>query len=142
MRLIGLAVVVVLGLTLRRSTLRHSSHLPRRLPPWAFSTRVGRARRPRKHSSTGFASSVPRGPGRYPRIPLRRRGTQHDSLMPEKGRYWLIQQVRALPPERGGVTPAAALTAVTGLEHREMLRSPEEMKWLQHIDRLISRGST
>src|SRR5436309_3386871 len=32
--------------------------------------------------------------------------------------YWLIGQVRALPPERGGTTPAAALTAYTGPEHR------------------------
>jgi CheY-like chemotaxis protein len=41
-----------------------------------------------------------------------------DLVMPEKGGYWLIGQVRALPPERGGVTPAAALTSYTGPEHR------------------------
>ena len=41
-----------------------------------------------------------------------------DLAMPGKGGYWLIQQVRALPPERGGVTPAAAFTAFTGPEHR------------------------
>jgi len=41
-----------------------------------------------------------------------------DLTMPGKGGYWLIGQVRALPPERGGATPAAALTAYTGLEHR------------------------
>jgi CheY-like chemotaxis protein len=41
-----------------------------------------------------------------------------DLTMPGKGGYWLIGQVRALPPERGGVTPAAALTAYTGPEHR------------------------
>src|SRR5258705_12888262 len=40
-----------------------------------------------------------------------------DLAMPGKGGYWLIEQVRALPPERGGVTPAAALTAFTGAEH-------------------------
>ena len=34
------------------------------------------------------------------------------------GGYWLISQVRALPPERGGATPAAALTGFTGPEHR------------------------
>jgi CheY-like chemotaxis protein len=38
---------------------------------------------------------------------------------PRTAGYWLIQQARALPPERGGVTPAAALTGFTGLEHRE-----------------------
>src|SRR2546428_7560859 len=41
-----------------------------------------------------------------------------DLSMPDKGGYWLIGQVRALPPERGGATPAAALTAFTGPEHR------------------------
>src|SRR2546426_10169894 len=40
-----------------------------------------------------------------------------DLAMPGRGGYWLIRQVRALPPERGGVTPAAALTAFTGPEH-------------------------
>jgi CheY-like chemotaxis protein len=32
-----------------------------------------------------------------------------DLSMPGKGGYWLIGQVRQLPPERGGATPAAAL---------------------------------
>ena len=42
-----------------------------------------------------------------------------DLSMPEgQDGYWLIGQVRALPPERGGATPAAALTAYTGPEHR------------------------
>jgi|SRR5882724_418769 len=41
-----------------------------------------------------------------------------DLSMPDKGGYWLIGQVRALPPDRGGATPAAALTAYTGPEHR------------------------
>ena len=41
-----------------------------------------------------------------------------DLAMPGRGGYWLIGQVRALPPERGGVTPAAALTAYAGPEHR------------------------
>src|SRR5881628_432596 len=41
-----------------------------------------------------------------------------DLGMPGKGGYWLIGQVRALPPERGGVTPAAALTAFSGPETR------------------------
>src|SRR6266403_2327393 len=41
-----------------------------------------------------------------------------DLVMPDKGGYWLIGQVRALPAERGGITPAAALTAFTGPEHR------------------------
>ncbi len=47
-----------------------------------------------------------------------------DFTMPGKGGYWLIQLVRALPPERGGVTPAAALTAFTGPEHRASVLRP------------------
>jgi CheY-like chemotaxis protein len=41
-----------------------------------------------------------------------------DLTMPGKGGYWLIGQVRALPPERGGATPAAAFTAYASLAHR------------------------
>jgi CheY-like chemotaxis protein len=41
-----------------------------------------------------------------------------DLSMPGKGGYWLIGQVRALPAERGGATPAAALTAYAGEPHR------------------------
>jgi CheY-like chemotaxis protein len=40
-----------------------------------------------------------------------------DLTMPGRGGYWLIGQVRALPPELGGTTPAAALTAQTNAEH-------------------------
>lgn len=41
-----------------------------------------------------------------------------DLSMPEKGGYWLIGRVRALPPERGGATPAAAFSLLVGAEHR------------------------
>src|SRR5689334_528682 len=41
-----------------------------------------------------------------------------DLAMPGRGGYWLIGQVRALSPELGGATPAGALTAYTGPEHR------------------------
>ena len=41
-----------------------------------------------------------------------------DLAMPGLGGYWLIGQVRALPKDRGGVTPAAALTAFTSPEQR------------------------
>jgi CheY-like chemotaxis protein len=44
-----------------------------------------------------------------------------DLAMPDKGGYWLIGQVRALPAERGGATPAAALTGFTGPEHRSRI---------------------
>jgi CheY-like chemotaxis protein len=57
-----------------------------------------------------------------------------DLAMPGKGGYWLIGQVRALPPERGGVTPAAALTAFTGPEHRaSVLRAGFEL----HVEKPI-----
>jgi CheY-like chemotaxis protein len=41
-----------------------------------------------------------------------------DLAMPGRGGFWLIGQVRALPPDGGGTTPAAALTAHAGPEHR------------------------
>ena len=41
-----------------------------------------------------------------------------DLAMPGRGGYWLIGQIRALPPELGGATPAAALTSFAGPEHR------------------------
>jgi CheY-like chemotaxis protein len=34
-----------------------------------------------------------------------------DISMPEQDGYWLIREVRALPPERGGTIPAVAITA-------------------------------
>jgi CheY-like chemotaxis protein len=40
-----------------------------------------------------------------------------DISMPGEDGYWLIDQVRALPAERGGATPAIALTAQTDPEH-------------------------
>jgi CheY-like chemotaxis protein len=41
-----------------------------------------------------------------------------DLEMPDKDGYWLIGQVRALAPDRGGLTPAACLTGNTGPEDR------------------------
>jgi len=41
-----------------------------------------------------------------------------DLTMPGKSGYWLIGQVRALPPERGGATPAVAFTAYSSPAHR------------------------
>jgi CheY-like chemotaxis protein len=41
-----------------------------------------------------------------------------DLAMPGQGGYWLIGQIRTLAPECGGATPAAALTAYGGPEHR------------------------
>jgi len=58
-----------------------------------------------------------------------------DLAMPGKGGYWLIAQVRALPPERGGITPAAALTAFTGPEHRaSVLRAGFQL----HVEKPIA----
>jgi len=41
-----------------------------------------------------------------------------DIGMPEADGYWLMTQVRSLPPEAGGETPAIALTAYAGSEDR------------------------
>jgi CheY-like chemotaxis protein len=41
-----------------------------------------------------------------------------DLEMPEKDGYWLISRVRALAPDRGGLTPAACLTGCSGPEDR------------------------
>jgi CheY-like chemotaxis protein len=38
--------------------------------------------------------------------------------MPEKDGYWLIREVRKLPPDQGGDVPAAAFTGLTAPEHR------------------------
>jgi CheY-like chemotaxis protein len=58
-----------------------------------------------------------------------------DLAMPGLGGYWLIGKVRALPPERGGVTPAAALTAYTGPEHRaSVLRAGFQL----HVEKPIA----
>ena len=42
-----------------------------------------------------------------------------DIGMPGEDGYWLIQQVRALPVDRGGQVPAVALTAYAGKENRK-----------------------
>jgi len=41
-----------------------------------------------------------------------------DLEMPEKDGYWLIGRVRALSPDRGGLTPAACLTGRSDPEDR------------------------
>src|SRR3989454_12704647 len=57
-----------------------------------------------------------------------------DLAMPGKGGYWLIGQVRALPPERGGATPAAAFSAYTSPEHYAgVLRAGFQL----HIDKPV-----
>jgi CheY-like chemotaxis protein len=41
-----------------------------------------------------------------------------DLEMPEKDGYWLISRVRALAPDRGGLTPAACFTGCAAPEDR------------------------
>jgi CheY-like chemotaxis protein len=58
--------------------------------------------------------------------------------MPGKGGYWLIGKVRSLPLERGGSTPAAALTGFTGPEHRaSILRAGFQY----HIEKPVTRDN-
>src|SRR2546422_5203838 len=59
-----------------------------------------------------------------------------DLEMPDKDGYWLIGQIRGLPPWRGGATPAAALTGLTGPEER---RSEEHTSELQSRLHLVCR---
>ena len=44
-----------------------------------------------------------------------------DLQMPERDGYWLISEVRALPSERGGMTPAACLTGHAAPEDRTQI---------------------
>jgi PAS domain S-box-containing protein len=44
-----------------------------------------------------------------------------DLAMPDRDGYWLIEQVRALPAEHGGLTPAIALTAYARIGERRRL---------------------
>jgi CheY-like chemotaxis protein len=39
-------------------------------------------------------------------------------FMPDKDGYWLIREVRNLPPDQGGTVPAAAFTGCTSFEDR------------------------
>jgi len=38
--------------------------------------------------------------------------------LPDKDGYWLIREVRKLPPDQGGDVPAAAFTGLTTAEDR------------------------
>jgi CheY-like chemotaxis protein len=42
-----------------------------------------------------------------------------DLGMPGEDGYWLIREVRALPTDRGGKTPAAVLTAYVGAKDQQ-----------------------
>jgi CheY-like chemotaxis protein len=42
-----------------------------------------------------------------------------DIAMPIEDGYWLVREVRRLPPERGGQTPAVAVTAFPEVHHLE-----------------------
>src|SRR5208282_37449 len=44
-----------------------------------------------------------------------------DIEMPEEDGYSLVRRIRVLPPERGGRTPAIALTAYAGAQDRVKL---------------------
>jgi CheY-like chemotaxis protein len=45
-----------------------------------------------------------------------------DIVMPGHDGFWLMREVRALPADRGGRTPAAAITGLTSSEDRDRLR--------------------
>jgi PAS domain S-box-containing protein len=74
-----------------------------------------------------------------------------DIGMPDRDGLWLIERVRALPPDRGGATPAIALTAYTGvIDKVRALRSGYDLHVRKPLDvdelvasvaALLSRGS-
>jgi CheY-like chemotaxis protein len=58
-----------------------------------------------------------------------------DLEMPGKDGYWLIEHIRALTPEEGGMTPAACLTARNEPEHRaRILRSGFQYHLVKPLD--------
>jgi CheY-like chemotaxis protein len=69
-------------------------------------------------------------------------------FMPEKDGYWLIREVRNLPPDQGGTVPAAAFTGCTSFEDRlHALRAgfhfhipkPADLGKLAEVVALLSR---
>ena len=58
-----------------------------------------------------------------------------DLQMPDKDGYWLIAEVRALAPERGGMTPAACLTGLIEPEARaQVLRAGFQFHIAKPVD--------
>jgi CheY-like chemotaxis protein len=61
--------------------------------------------------------------------------------MPKENGVWLIRQVRALTPDRGGLTPAACLTGSTDPETRaRILRAGFQYHIAKPVDRLRVLG--
>jgi CheY-like chemotaxis protein len=46
-----------------------------------------------------------------------------DLAMPRNTGYWLVREIRKLPPEEGGTTPAIAVTAHASRHHENRARS-------------------
>jgi CheY-like chemotaxis protein len=73
-----------------------------------------------------------------------------DIGMPDQDGYELIRKLRAFPPERGGKTPAIALTGYASRKDREralssgyqqhMAKPIEQVDMIQAIAALIGRG--
>lgn len=73
-----------------------------------------------------------------------------DIAMPDEDGYVLLRKVRSLPPERGGLTPAIALTGYAGRKDRELaiaagyhthIAKPiEPVQLVEAIERLVTRG--
>ena len=73
-----------------------------------------------------------------------------DIGMPDQDGYELIRKLRALPPEKGGATPAIALTGYASRKDREralssgyqqhMAKPIEQADLIEAIAALIGRG--
>ena len=64
-----------------------------------------------------------------------RSNRRHDIEMPGEDGYALIRKVRALPKDRGGQTPAAALTGLTSAADRDrVLQAGFKSTWRKPVN--------
>jgi CheY-like chemotaxis protein len=74
-----------------------------------------------------------------------------DIVMPARDGYWLLEQIRALPPDRGGSVPALACTAyhdehtperLAAAGFQKLLRKPIDPWELSRCIASLARSST
>jgi len=71
--------------------------------------------------------------------------------LPDKDGYWLIREVRSLPPDRGGAVPAAAFTGASEVEDRQHalragfqvhLSKPADLRKLAEVVAFLSQNQS
>ena len=74
-----------------------------------------------------------------------------DLSLPHWEGYRLMREIRSLPPEQGGGTPALAVTALSDVHHDRRafragfdayLRKPVELRTVTHVVRRLGQGVT